>query len=119
MGTFNSNALWVKRNVASEYNRLKDIFFISLNVANLSNWCLTATFSNIRSLRKHLQEIKKHNNLIENGVLSLTETRVCCGNNISDIREKLDGFWGSLGHNMWKVSKCWIVSLQENTNYWA
>ena len=60
--------------------------------AALMNCCLTVTLLNIKSLRKHLQEIKEDNNLVENGVLSLTETRVCRGNNISDIKERLDGF---------------------------
>lgn len=92
IGTYNLNAFRVNNNLASEYNRLKDnSCFIPLDIVNLSNCCLTVTLLNIISLRKHLQEIKKDKNLVENGVLSLTETRVCRGNNISGIREQLNG----------------------------
>ena len=88
IGTYNLNAFRVNNNLASEYNRLKDnSCFIPLDIVNLSNCCLTVTLLNIISLRKR----KKDKNLVENGVLSLTETRVCRGNNISGIREQLNG----------------------------
>ena len=53
---------------------------------------MTVSLLNTRSLRRHLQDILKDKNLMENDLLCLTEIQVCHENDLSDIKQQLDTY---------------------------
>ena len=53
---------------------------------------MTVSLLNTRSLRRHLQDIVKDKNLMENDLLYLIEIQVCNENDVSDIKQQLDTY---------------------------
>lgn len=53
---------------------------------------MTVSLLNTRSSRRLAQDTVKDENLMENGVLYLTEIQICQENNVSDIEQQLDTF---------------------------
>ena len=92
-GTYNRNAFQVNSNVTSEYNRLREsICFIPCSTLNVNSNCLTVSLLNISSLRRHLQDIVKDKNLMENDLSCLAKIQVCRENDVSDIKQQLDTY---------------------------
>ena len=92
-GTYNHNTFQVNINVTSEDNRLRDSsYFIPCSTLNVNSSSLTVSLLNTRSLRRHLQDIAKDKNLMENDLLCLTETQVSHENDVSDIKQQLDTY---------------------------
>ena len=91
IGTYNRSAFQVNSNVTSEYNRLRESsYFVPLSTVDTNSNCLTVTLLNTRSLRRHVQDIAKDKNLMENDLLCLTEVQICQQNNLADIEQQLD-----------------------------
>ena len=75
--TYSRNAFQVNSNVTSEYNRLRDSSYsIPCSALNVNSSSLTVSLLNTASLRRHLQDILKDKNLMENDLLCLTEIQV-------------------------------------------
>ena len=72
IGTYNRSAFQVNSNVTSEYNKLREsCYFVPLSTVDMNSNCLTVTLLNTRSLRRHVQDIAKDKNLMENDILCL------------------------------------------------
>ena len=93
VGLYNRNAFQVNNNVTSEYYRLRDCnYFIPCNTLNVNSSSLTVSLPNTRYLRRHLQDIVKDKNLMENHLLCLTEIQASHKNYVSDIKQQLDTY---------------------------
>ena len=93
VGTHNRNAFQANINVTLEYNRFwESSYFVPLNTVNKNSNCLAVFLLNTRSSRRLAQDTVKDENLMENGVLYLTEIQICQENNVSDIEQHLDTF---------------------------
>ena len=89
----NSNAFQVNSNVTFECNRFRDnSYFIPSSTLKVNSSSLTVSLLNTRPLRRHLQDISKDKNLMENDLLRLIEIQFCLENDISNIKDKLDTF---------------------------
>ena len=89
IGTYNRSAF--TSNVTSEYSRLRESsYFVPLSTVDTNSNCLTVTLPNTRSLRRHVQDIAKDKNLMENDILCLTEVKIGQQNNLADIEQQLD-----------------------------
>ena len=87
METYNRNAFQVNSNVTSEYKRLRDSnYFIPCSTLNVNSSSLTVSLLNTRSLSRHIQDILKDKNLMENDLLCLTVIQFCHENDVSDIK---------------------------------
>ena len=93
VGLYNRNAFQVNNNVTSEYYRLRDSnYFIPCITLNVNSSFLTVSLPNTRYLRRHLQDIVKDKNLMENHLLCLTEIQASHENYVSDIKQQLDTY---------------------------
>ena len=84
---YNCNVFQVNSNVMSEYNRFQDSsYFIPCSTLNVNSSCLAVSLLNKRSLRRHLKDIVKDKNLMENDPLSATEIQV------GHVKQQLDTY---------------------------
>ena len=118
IGTYNRHAFQVNSNVASEYNRLRDSsYFIPWSTLSVNRSSLTVSLLSTRSLRRHLQDIVKDKNLMENNLLCLREIQTCHENDMSDIKQQLDTYevhWNVESDRYQNIGFCLSRSIKVN-----
>ena len=89
IGKYNRNAIKVNQNAKQEYERLHNESMLTpLLLPQVTSDSLTITLLNIRSLRKHSDDILNDIALVNNDVLCLTETQLHLNEDTSEITSK-------------------------------
>ena len=118
IGTYNRHAFQVNSNVTSVYNRLCDSsYFIPWSTLSVNSSSLTVSLLSVRSLRRHLQDILKDKDLMENDLLCLKEIQVCHENDVSDIKQQLDTYevhWNVESDRYQNIGLCLSRSIMVN-----
>ena len=95
LGEMQSKHIKANPKVTEEYERLRDSspYFDTLAEEQYScDPVLTVSLLNIRSLRKHSEDIKFHAQLFNSDVLALTETQLLANDSDVEIKENLEPF---------------------------
>ena len=95
LGEMQSKHIKANPKVNEEYERLRDSspYFDTLAEEQYScDPVLTVSLLNIRSLRKHSEDIKFHAQLFNSDVLALTETQLLANDSDVEIKENLEPF---------------------------
>ena len=95
-GTYTSSAIIASKAVHKEYERLRshENLLKPLESFSVFNSTLNITLLNIRSLLKHVEELKHHKDIISSDVLLLTETQIGQSYNINleYLKQNLNDF---------------------------
>ena len=95
LGEIQSKHIKANPKVNEEYQRLRDsssYFDILAEEQYSCDPVLTVSLLNIRSLRKHSEDIKFHAQLFNSNVLALTETQLLANDSDTEIKENLEPF---------------------------
>jgi hypothetical protein len=95
LGEIKSKHIKVNPKVNEEYERLRDsslYFNTSSKDEQSDDSVLTISLLNIRSLRKHSEDIKFHSQLFSSDVLALTETQLSPNDLDMEIKKNLEPF---------------------------
>ena len=95
LGEIKSKHIKVNPKVNEEYERLRDsslYFNTSSKDEHSDDSVLTISLLNIRSLRKHSEDIKFHSQLFSSDVLALTETQLSPNDLDMEIKKNLEPF---------------------------
>ena len=95
LGKLQNNHIKANPKVHEEYERLQNFipcFMSSIETEYCSNPILTLSLLNIRSLRKHSQDVKVHSQLFNSDVLVFTETQLLPNDSDMEITEDLRPF---------------------------
>ena len=95
LGEIQSKLIKANPKVNEEYERFRDSSSYFDTLAEKQYSCdpvLTVSLLNIRSLRKHSEDIKFHARLFNSDVLALTETQLLANDSDMEIKEYLEPF---------------------------
>ena len=114
IGEYNRNAIRVNNEAGLEYERLRNSCSLKnnhsfLSVTQPSDKYLHVSLLNVRSLKKHADDVKKTKDLISSDLLCLTETQLSLASDTSDIDQKLDTFkieYNNMSVNRFQNSAC-------------
>ena len=92
LGEIQSKHIEADPRVHKEYERLRNMSTMNVEIIANINSCFTISLLNIRSLKKHSIDIKHDTNIFESDIVCLTETQLLPDSNVNDVRTNLHPF---------------------------